>query len=87
MPTNVSSLVPPQVGSTLATVTSPQAFGSQVKDMAKQKIISTAVDKLGELKQKLEEIAKKKIELEVRHKTFLQKIATSNNHNKTYNTN
>ena len=38
MPTNVSSLVPPQVGSTLATVNSPQAFGSQVKDAAKQKI-------------------------------------------------
>lgn len=74
MPTNVSSLVPPQVGSTLATVTSPQAFGSQVKDMAKQKIISTAADKLGELKQKLEEIAKKKIELEVRHKSNLKKL-------------
>lgn len=74
MPTNVSSLVPPQVGSTLATVNSPQAFGSQVKDAAKQKIISTAVDKLGELKQKLEEIAKKKIELEVRHKANLKKL-------------
>ena len=74
MPTNVSSLVPPQVGSTLATVNSPQAFGSQVKDAAKQKIISVAVDKLGELKQKLEEIAKKKIELEVRHKNNLKKL-------------
>jgi hypothetical protein len=74
MPTNVSSLVPPQVGSTLATVNSPQAFGSQVKDAAKQKIISVAVDKLGELKQKLEEIAKKKIELEVRHRNNLKKL-------------
>lgn len=71
---NVSSLVSPQISSTLDKIVPPQAFGNQLVDVAKQKIVSTSLNKLDQLQDELQDIIKRKIDLEVKHKRNLNKL-------------
>jgi hypothetical protein len=71
---NVSSLISPGITKTLNSTGLPSAFGNQVKESPKKKIISAALGQLQILKQKLEEIIKRKLELEITHKNNLQRL-------------
>jgi hypothetical protein len=71
---NVSSLVPTQINNTLNNVNLPQAFGDQVKDAAKQKIKQVALGQLDKLRKEAEDIVIKKTNLEVKHKSNLNKL-------------
>jgi hypothetical protein len=71
---NVSSLVPTQINNTLNSVNLPQAFGDQVKDAAKQKIKQVALGQLDKLKKEAEDIIVKKTNLEVKHRSNLNKL-------------
>lgn len=71
---NVSSLISPGINSTLSSTGLPNAFGDQVANKAKQKVTSAAVGQLQILKQKSEEIIKKKLDLEITHKNNLKKL-------------
>lgn len=71
---NVSSLVPTQINNTLSSVNLPQAFGDQVKDAAKQKIKQVALGQLDKLRKEAEDIIVKKTNLEVKHKSNLNKL-------------
>jgi len=71
---NVSSLISPGITNTLASTGLPTAFGDQVVNQAKQKVVSAALGQLQILKQKLEGIIKRKTELEVTHKNNLKKL-------------
>jgi hypothetical protein len=71
---NVSSLVPTQINNTLNSVNLPQAFGDQVKDAAKQKIKQVALGQLDKLRKEAEDIIVKKTNLEVKHKSNLNKL-------------
>jgi hypothetical protein len=71
---NVSSLVPTQINNTLSSVNLPQAFGDQVKDAAKQKIKQVALGQLDKLRKEAEDIIVKKTNLEVKHRSNLNKL-------------
>lgn len=71
---NVSSLISPGLTKTLTSTGLPNAFGDQVKEAAKKKVISAALGQAQILQQKLEDIIKKKLELEVTHKSNLNKL-------------
>jgi hypothetical protein len=71
---NISSLISPGILNTLNSTGLPNAFGDQVKETAKKKIISAALGQTQILQQKLEDIIKKKLELEITHKANLKKL-------------
>ena len=71
---NVSSLISPGITKTLTSTGLPSAFGDQVKEAAKKKIISATLGQTQILQQKLEDIIKKKLELEITHKANLKKL-------------
>ena len=71
---NVSSLISPGILNTLNSTGLPNAFGDQVKETAKKKVISAALGQIQILQQKLEDIIKKKLELETTHKANLRKL-------------
>ena len=71
---NVSSLISPGILNTLTSTGLPSAFGDQVKETAKKKVISAALGQVQILQQKLEDIIKKKLELEITHKANLRKL-------------
>jgi hypothetical protein len=73
---NVSSLIPSGINNTLASTGLPSAFGDQIVKAASQKVISAALGPLQILKQKLEDIIKRKLELEITHKSNLKKLET-----------
>jgi len=76
---NVSSLIPSGINNTLAGTGLPSAFGNQVVEAAKKKVISAALGQLEILKQKLEDTIKKKLELEIAHKKNLNQIESQYN--------
>jgi len=71
---NVSSLISPGLLSTLSSTGLPTAFGDQVKETAKKKIISAAVSQIQVLQKKVEDIVLKKIQLEKTHRANLNKL-------------
>lgn len=71
---NVSSLISPGITKTLNSTGLPSAFGNQVKESAKKKIISAALGQTQILQQKLEDVIKKKLELEITHTFNLKKL-------------
>jgi hypothetical protein len=73
---NVSSLISPGITKTLNSTGLPSAFGNQVKESAKKKIISAALGQTQILQQKLEDVIKKKLELEINHTFNLKKLDT-----------
>jgi len=73
---NVSSLIPSGINNTLASTGLPSAFGDQVVKVATQKVISAALGQLQILKQKLEEVIRRKLELEITHKNNLKRLDT-----------
>jgi hypothetical protein len=73
---NVSSLIPSGINNTLASTGLPSAFGDQVVKASTQKVTSAALGQLQILKQKLEDIIRRKLELEITHKDNLKKLDT-----------
>jgi D-sedoheptulose 7-phosphate isomerase len=60
---NISSFVPPEVNNTLSRVNDPKAFGQQILDKTKEKVISTALGYIQKLKDEIERTILTKIEL------------------------
>ena len=73
---NVSSLISSGINNTLASTGLPNAFGDQIVKAASQKVTSAALGQLQILKQKLEDIIRRKLELEITHKNNLKRLDT-----------
>jgi hypothetical protein len=71
---NVSTLISPDVLSTISSSTVIKTFGDQLKNKAKDKIISTVSGKLDELYKKLDKLKDDKIQLELNHPTELKRL-------------
>jgi hypothetical protein len=71
---NVSTLISPDVLSTISSSTAIKTFGDQLKNKAKDKIISTVSGKLDELYKKLDKLKDDKIQLELNHPTELKRL-------------
>ena len=76
MPTNIN-ISPALAKNTIELAKNPQrikAFGDQLVDKAKEKIVSSALGKIQELKNQIEEIAKLSIQAGIDHNTELKRL-------------
>jgi len=81
---NISSFIPSDINNVLSTVQNPQAFGQQILDNAKQKVIGGALDIVTRLKNEIERTILKKIEIEKNHITNLYNLSLKNIGQTTY---
>lgn len=58
---NISSVISPDILKNISTSTAIKTFGDQIKDKAKEKVISYAQGKVGELTSQLEQLVKDEI--------------------------
>jgi len=59
---NISSVISPDILKTISISTAIKTFGDQVKNKAKEKVISYAQGKVGELTSQLEQLVKDEIQ-------------------------
>ena len=64
---NVSSFVPSSINDTLSKINNPQAFGQQLLDKTKDKVIGAALGYVQQLKDEIERTILAKIEFEKKH--------------------
>jgi hypothetical protein len=74
--TNISSVISPDVLKTISTSTIIKTFGDQLKDQAKEKVISVIRNKAGELASELEQLIKDEQQAGVDHNNALKKLET-----------
>ena len=72
---NISSFVPSEVNNTLSSVNDPKAFGQQILDKTKDKVVSAALGYVQKLKDEIERTIAAKIELETTHIKNLYNLA------------
>ena len=65
--TNASNLIPAEINAVVAIIENPKAFGDQIKELAKQKAIQAALGIVNNIKKEIEDVIKKKINLEINH--------------------
>ena len=63
--TNASNLIPAEINAAVAIIENPKAFGDQIKELAKQKAIQAALGIVNKIKKEIEDVIKKKINLEI----------------------
>jgi hypothetical protein len=64
---NISSLVPSNIANNLSQIKNPKSFGAQLVDNNKDKIIQSALGPVNKLKNDIEKIVLKRIEIETKH--------------------
>jgi hypothetical protein len=74
--TNISSVISPDVLKTISTSTIIKTFGDQLKDQAKEKVISVVRNKAGELASELEQLIKDEQQAGIDHNNALKKLET-----------
>jgi len=76
MPTNIniSSLVSPDILKNISSSTAIKTLGDQLKDQAKEKVISSSTGKIQELKNQIEEITKSIIKTNSDHGVALKRL-------------
>jgi len=74
MSTNISSLISPDILKTISSSSAIKTFGDQLKNKAKDKIVSAVSGKLDELYKKLDKLKDDKIQLELNHPTELKRL-------------
>jgi len=71
---NISSVISPDILKTISTSTAIKTFGDQVKNKAKEKIISYVQDKVKELTSQLEQLVKDEIQVGINYSNKKQQI-------------
>ena len=70
---NVSSLIPSDINNTLSQITNPKAFGDQIINSSVTKLKTSSLGKIEVLKNDIQIIVKKILDLEVKHaKTLVE---------------
>jgi hypothetical protein len=72
--TNISSVISPSVLSNISNATAIKTFGDQLVNKAKDKVVSIVKGKIGEIKDFIEELTKKTIQLSIDHSTELKRL-------------
>ena len=73
---NIAPIISPDILKTISAATIIKTFGDQLKDKAKETVISVAKNKVTELEAGLEAIIKKEIELGISHSNELKRLDT-----------
>ena len=81
---NISSFVPPNVNDTLSKINDPKAFGQQILDKTKEKVISAALGYVQKIKDEIEKTILKKVEFEKNHIQKLYNLALQSAPKTTY---
>ena len=71
---NISSVISPDVLKSISSSVAIKTFGDQLKNQAKEKIISVALGKVQQLKNQIEEIAILEIKVRSDHGTELKRL-------------
>jgi hypothetical protein len=71
---NISSVISPDILKNISSASAIKAFGDQLVNKAKDKIISVVEGKIGELEKKIEDIIKKTVTLGIDHSTELKRL-------------
>jgi hypothetical protein len=72
--TNVSSLIPSSINNTLSQISTPKAFGDQVINSSVSKLKTSSLGKIEVLKNDIQVIVKKILDLEVKHTKTLEEL-------------
>lgn len=72
--TNVSSLIPSSINNTLSQISTPKAFGDQVINSSVSKLKTSSLGKIEVLKNDIQVIVKKLLDLEVKHTKTLEEL-------------
>ena len=72
--TNVSSLIPSSINNTLSQISTPKAFGDQVINSSVTKLKTSSLGKIEVLKNDIQVIVKKILDLEVKHVKTLEEL-------------
>ena len=72
---NISSFIPSNINNIVANIKDPQAFGQQIIDNVKQKVVGSVLDVVTRLKNEIERTVLRKIQLEKTHIENLYKLA------------
>jgi hypothetical protein len=72
--TNISSVISPDVLKTISTSAIIKTFGDQLKDQAKEKVISVVRNKAGELASELEQLIKDEKQAGIDHNNKLKEL-------------
>jgi hypothetical protein len=75
---NISSVISPDILKNISSASAIKAFGDQLVNKAKDKVISVVEGKIGELKKKIEDITKKTVTLGINHNTELKRLEVEN---------
>jgi hypothetical protein len=75
---NISSVISPDILKNISSASAVKAFGDQLVNKAKDKVISVVEGKIGELKKKIEDITKKTVTLGINHNTELKRLEVEN---------
>jgi hypothetical protein len=84
MKSNVSSFIPPSVGSTLSQIQNPTTFGDQLANQAKQQVIAVILGPIQKLKNEIDKAVSAKIKLEVDHVNTLLELTNNSIATTTY---
>jgi hypothetical protein len=72
--TNVSSLIPSSINNTLSQISTPKAFGDQVINNSVTKLKTSSLGRIEVLKNDIQVIVKKTLDLEVKHIKTLEEL-------------
>jgi hypothetical protein len=72
--TNVSSLIPSSINNTLSQISTPKAFGDQVINNSVTKLKTSSLGRIEILKNDIQVIVKKILDLEVKHTKTLEEL-------------
>jgi len=72
---NISSYIPANINNIVANIKDPKAFGQQIIDNVKQKVIGSVLDVITKLKNEIERTILRKVQLEKTHIENLIKLA------------
>jgi len=71
---NISSVISPDILKTISSSTLIKTFGDQLKDQAKEKIISVALGKTQDLQNQIQEVVSTEIKVRSDHSTELKRL-------------
>ena len=72
---NISSVISPEIVKTVSSATAIKTFGDQLKDNGKAIVLSVALGKLNELRERVQEIILAEIKLGIDHNTELKRLS------------
>jgi hypothetical protein len=76
---NISSILSPDILKTVSSATAIKSFGDQLKDKAKEKVISVAKNKVGDLNNKINKLIQDQVDAGIEYGKNVEQIVLNHN--------